>query len=113
MQTPANRISLKTRCLLVYLNAYLSNSIRRPTCLKSQRKQVEGHMRVCLEIDAAFESMETASPSEPILSEAAYVIMARKSFGPLESLKSVLEGFSVHKGDRGEFLALLLLARFP
>ena len=75
----------------------------------AERKQVEGHMRVCRKIDASFESMETVSSSEPLLSEAAYVIMARKSFDPLKSFKSVLEGFAVHKGDRGEFLALLLL----
>ena len=75
----------------------------------AERKQVEGHMRVCLKIDAAFGSMETVSSSEPLLSEAAYVVMARKSFDPLKSFKSVLEGFTIHKGDRGEFLALLLL----
>ncbi len=75
----------------------------------AERKQVEGHMRVCLNIDPAFESMETVSPSEPLLSEAAYVIMARESFDALKSFKSILEGFAVHKGDRGEFLALLLL----
>jgi len=75
----------------------------------AERRQVEGHMRVCLKIDAAFESMVTVSSSEPILSEAAYVIMAKESFRPLESFKSVVEGFAVHQGDRGEFLALLLL----
>ena len=75
----------------------------------SERKQVEGHMRICLKIDAALESMETVSSSEPLLSEAAYVIMARESFDPLKAFKSVLEGFAIHKGDRGEFLALLLL----
>ncbi|KAF8324798.1 hypothetical protein F5887DRAFT_1022029 [Amanita rubescens] len=75
----------------------------------AERRQVEGHMRVCLKIDAAFEGMVTVSPSEPLLSEAAYVIMSKESFHPLESFKSVVEGFAVHQGDRGEFLALLLL----
>ena len=75
----------------------------------AERKQVEGHLRVCLKIDAAFQSMETVSSSEPLLSEAAYAIMARKSFDPLKSFKSLLEGFAVHEGDRGGFLALLLL----
>jgi hypothetical protein len=74
-----------------------------------ERKQVEGHMRVCLKIDAAFESMVTVSASEPILSEAAYFIMARPSFNAPVHLKSVLDGFSVHKGERGELVALLLL----
>ena len=72
-------------------------------------KQVEGHLRICLKADATLDSMETVSPSEPLLSEAAYVIMSRKSFKPLEAFKSILEGFAIHQGDRGEFLALLLL----
>ncbi|KAF8319201.1 hypothetical protein F5887DRAFT_378307 [Amanita rubescens] len=75
----------------------------------AERKQVEGHMRVCLNIDDGFQSMTTVSPSEPLLSEAAYVIMSRKSFDVLKCFKTVLDGFAVHKGDRGEFLALLLL----
>ena len=75
----------------------------------NERKQVEGHMRVCLKIDAAFESMITVSASEPLLSEAAYSIMAQASFNVPKAMKSVLEGFSINKGDRGEFLVMLLL----
>jgi hypothetical protein len=75
----------------------------------AERRQVEAHMRVCLKIDAAFESLETLSSSEPLLSEAAYVVMSRKSFDPLKSFKSLLEEFAIHKGDRDEFPALLLL----
>ncbi len=70
---------------------------------------MEGHMRVCLKIDAAFETMTTTSSSEPILSEAAYFVMQRGSLNAPKALKSVMEGFSISKGDRGEFLALLLL----
>ena len=75
----------------------------------AERKQVEGHMRVCLKIDAGFQSMTTVSSSEPLLSEAAYVIMSWDSFDVLKCFTTVLEGFAIHKGDRGEFLALLLL----
>jgi len=84
-----------------YSTNYISQS--------AERKQVEGHMRVCLNIDAGFQSMTTVSSSEPLLSEAAYVIMSRESFDVLKCFKTILEGFAVHKGDRGEFLALLLL----
>jgi hypothetical protein len=70
---------------------------------------VEGHMRVCLKIDAAFETMTMTSSSEPILSEAAYFVMQKQSFNVPRALKSVMEGFSISKGDRGEFLVLLLL----
>src|SRR5258708_20741204 len=76
---------------------------------EKEREQVEGHMRVCLKIDAAFETMTTTSASEPILSEAAYFVMQRGSLNAPKALKSVMEGFSISKGDRGEFLALLLL----
>ena len=76
---------------------------------EKERKQVEGHMRVCLKIDAAFETMSTTSSSEPILSEAAYFIMQKQSFNAPKALKLVMEGFSISKGDRGEFLVLLLL----
>ena len=60
----------------------------------NERKQVEGHMRVCLKIDAAFENMITVSASEPLLSEAAYSMMAQTSFNVQKAMKSVLEGFS-------------------
>lgn len=68
-------------------------------------------MRVCLKIDAAFESMITVSASEPLLSEAAYSIMAQPLFNVPKAMKSVLEGFSINKGDRGEFLVILIIAR--
>ena len=79
------------------------------TSRQQERKQVEGHMRICLKVDAHFETITTTSSSEPILSEAAYFIMQRGSFNAAKELKSVMEGFSISKGDRGEFLILLLL----
>jgi len=81
------------------------------TCISraAERKQVEAHMRVCLGIDSVFDSMETVSSSEPLLSEAAYAIMARESFDPVKAFKSIQEGFAIHTGDRDELLALLLL----
>ncbi|KAH7921876.1 hypothetical protein BV22DRAFT_1131921 [Leucogyrophana mollusca] len=74
-----------------------------------EMKQVEGHMRVCLRVSPRFESMMTVSPSEPLLSEAAYWVMQNKHFDPPRTLQTVLEGFSIHKGDRGELLVMLLL----
>jgi hypothetical protein len=74
----------------------------------NEHKQVEGHMHICLKIDAAFESMVTVSASEPLLSEAAYSVMAQTSFSAPKAMKSVLEGFSINKGNRGKFLIMLL-----
>jgi hypothetical protein len=79
------------------------------TSQKDERNQVEGHLRVCLKIDESFGSMVTVSASEPLLSEGAYFMMQKPSFDAPKVMKSVLEGFSVHKGDRGELLGLLLL----
>src|SRR5277367_2829174 len=76
---------------------------------QNEQKQVEGHLRICLKIDQNFESMVTVSASEPLLSEGAYFIMQSPSFDAPKAMKSVLDGLSVHKGDRGELLALLLL----
>lgn len=55
--------------------------------------------------------METISPSEPLLSEASYFIMTWKSssFDAVEAFKFIHEGFAIHKGDRGEFLTMLLM----
>src|SRR5215470_18976121 len=63
-----------------------------------ERAQVEGHLRVCLKIDAGFESMQTVSPSEPLFSEAAYWIMQDESFDAVRAMKMVLGGFAIHKG---------------
>ncbi|KAF8900481.1 hypothetical protein CPB84DRAFT_1747474 [Gymnopilus junonius] len=53
----------------------------------AERKQVEAHMRICLEIEETFGNIETMSSSEPVLSEAAYAIMKQKSFDPLRRLR--------------------------
>ncbi|KAJ2932244.1 hypothetical protein H1R20_g4869, partial [Candolleomyces eurysporus] len=72
-----------------------------------QQQQVEGHMRMCLKVDAGFESMVTTSPSEPLLSEAAYYTMCHFRMDCPTTLRGILGGFSVHKGDRGEMVVLL------
>src|SRR5438477_5247622 len=74
----------------------------------NERKQVEGHMRVCLKIDSTFESMVTVSASEPLLSEAAYTVMVNPSFNAPKAMKTVMDGFAINKGDRGEFVVMLL-----
>jgi hypothetical protein len=74
-----------------------------------EHKQVEGHMRFCLNVDDGFETMKTVFPSEPLLAEAAARLMKRPDFKAPEALKNIMGGFSIHKGDRGELLALLLL----
>jgi hypothetical protein len=76
---------------------------------KKEMRQIEGHMRVCLKIDASLKSMKSVTASEPLLSEAAFAVMQLPSFRPVKTLEEIFGGFSVNKGDRGEFLALLLV----
>jgi hypothetical protein len=90
-----------------YTTKNLSND-QALACL-SQRLPIERTIFLKRKIDAAFETMTTTSSSEPILSEAAYFVMQKGSLNAPKALKSVMEGFSISKGNRGEFLVLLLL----
>ncbi|KAF8347959.1 hypothetical protein F5887DRAFT_672674 [Amanita rubescens] len=75
----------------------------------SELQLVEGHMRILLQLDAGLESLTTVSVSEPLLSEAAYWMMnPDTTFKAAEALKSCLDGYAIHKGDRGELLVMLL-----
>ncbi|KAH7890673.1 hypothetical protein F5I97DRAFT_1826747 [Phlebopus sp. FC_14] len=71
-----------------------------------ERTQVQAHMRVVLQVDDTLQTMVTASPSEPVLAEAAYWLMS--SFDIPDALEAILGRFSVNKGDRGELLVMLL-----
>ncbi|VDB88491.1 unnamed protein product [Peniophora sp. CBMAI 1063] len=71
-----------------------------------EMKQVEKHMRVCM---GDLTSLATNSPSEPILSEAASMIMNEyPDFSPPFALSLRLEGLYARRGDRGEMAGMLL-----
>jgi hypothetical protein len=75
-----------------------------------EKEQVNSHMRVILKIDNSLETMATTSPSEPILSEAAYHIMSTSgSFNSPQALQIILDGLAVDKGELGELVVALLL----
>ncbi|KIJ58757.1 hypothetical protein HYDPIDRAFT_33872 [Hydnomerulius pinastri MD-312] len=99
-------LSSKLACLATRLPIeFLSTSYASHA---EEMKQVEGHLRLVLRVDENMESMVTVSPSEPVLSEAAYWIMQNPRFNLPGALTEILRGFSVHKGDRGELLVMLL-----
>ncbi|KAM6501286.1 hypothetical protein JOM56_004300 [Amanita muscaria] len=83
------------------------------TTLASQnreRTQVEKHMRVCLVMNTEFETAVTIAPSEPILAEAAYLLMEdREVFDLPRALLDELQRPGLDKGDRGELICLVLL----
>ncbi|THH20899.1 hypothetical protein EW146_g544 [Bondarzewia mesenterica] len=74
-----------------------------------QKKQLKSHLRVAMKIEKDFCSMQSVCPSEPILAEGAWSVMLRKDFDAPKALLSIVNGFAVHQGDRGELVALLLL----
>ena len=71
------------------------------TC--TSQNQVQSHLRVLLKVEDTLETMATASPSEPILSEAAYFLMgSRAPFSPARAMQDILNGFAVDNGELGE-----------
>ncbi|KIL63641.1 hypothetical protein M378DRAFT_57978, partial [Amanita muscaria Koide BX008] len=83
------------------------------TTLESQnreRTQVEKHMRVCLVMNPGSETAVTIAPSEPLLAQAAYLLMRdREAFDLPRELREELQKPGLDKGDRGELICLVLL----
>ena len=73
-----------------------------------ERTLVEKHMRVCLSVDPGFETVVTVAPSEPLLSEASYLLMRSPAFDLPRSLLTELEYPGLNKGDRGELIVMTL-----
>ncbi|KAF5371045.1 hypothetical protein D9757_010297 [Collybiopsis confluens] len=94
-------------CLSARLPIEFMSSI--PT--QAEQDQIGNHMRVCLSVDEGFLRFTSFNPSEPIVAEGAYNLMYdnRLSFNAPRALSNVLHGFSVHQGDRGELVAMLLI----
>ncbi|KAF5366321.1 hypothetical protein D9757_012918 [Collybiopsis confluens] len=94
-------------CLSARLPIEFMSSI--PT--QAEKDQIGKHMRVCLSVDEGFLRFTSFNPSEPIVAEGAYSLMYdnRLSFNAPRALSNVLHGFSVHQGDRGELVAMLLI----
>ncbi|KAF9069518.1 hypothetical protein BDP27DRAFT_1519622 [Rhodocollybia butyracea] len=65
----------------------------------AEQDQVADHMRICMSVDGTeFLQYITISPSEPILSEGAYLFMnnSEKTFNAPKALSRVLREFAVH-----------------
>ncbi|KAF8332101.1 uncharacterized protein EI90DRAFT_3016185 [Cantharellus anzutake] len=72
-----------------------------------ERTQVECHLRMCLQIDEDSGIMASVSPSEPLVAEAAALSMQK--FNSVKAMQDIFNDFSLHHGNRGEPLAMLLL----
>jgi len=73
-----------------------------------EKEQVHWHMRVVLKVDHSLETMVTVSPSEPVLSEAAYFVMTTQRFSPPQVLQVILNEFPVNKDKLGGLIVALL-----
>ncbi|EPQ56924.1 hypothetical protein GLOTRDRAFT_137401 [Gloeophyllum trabeum ATCC 11539] len=74
-----------------------------------EREQVECHMRICLAATPGFQTMVTVASSEPLLAEAAAIQLGRRVY--FEQMARNLDAWGVHRGDRGELAAMLLLMK--
>ncbi|EPQ51580.1 hypothetical protein GLOTRDRAFT_140973 [Gloeophyllum trabeum ATCC 11539] len=82
---------------------------KNPREREVESEQVERHMRICLAATPGFQSMVTVAPSEPLLAEAAGQELKDRSEAQLMS--EHLDVWGVHRGDRGELAAMLLLMK--
>jgi len=71
---------------------------------RNQMTQVERHMRVCLGVKEGLDSAVTVAASEPILTEAAAIVMQQPGFQSCRSLRNILQWPGMNKGDRGELI---------
>jgi len=79
---------------------------------KAEKDAVENHLRICMMVNEDRESFVTMSPSEPIVSEAAALIMEENpNFVMVDGLKAVLGGFGLDQADRGELVAMALFTQ--
>ncbi|THH17802.1 hypothetical protein EUX98_g9055 [Antrodiella citrinella] len=91
----------------------MSSGVLPDSTKEEEMNQITNHMRICMSIDDSFHKITSLNPSEPIVSDAAYFLMNRQNlkapFNAPKVLLAVLDGVAVHRGDRGELVALLAL----
>ena len=74
------------------------------TEVEREQEQIAKHMRVCMSIGGGYETIRGSTPSEPILSEAASLVMRDKSFKLADALADVLNHHNINPGDRAELI---------
>ena len=81
------------------------------TSTQAERDQVAHHLRICLSAGEGYRKLQTLCPSEPIVSEGAYLVMTNEQvsfYAPL-ALSSVLSDLPVVRDDHGKLVGLLAL----
>ncbi|KAF8271312.1 hypothetical protein EI94DRAFT_1720892 [Lactarius quietus] len=89
-----------------------SGSTRNYDMSEKAQFQISNHMRVCLSIPKDLASVRALAASEPILSEAASLIMrTSSSFSLPDALLNVLDAYAISHGERGELLVSAFFTR--
>jgi len=102
-------LKLKLGCLAQRIPIEFLSAVYASQVSDVEREQVHSHMHVVLKVNHSFETMATTSPSELLLSEAAYFIMTTQAqFNATQASQTILNGFAVNKGELGELVVALL-----
>ncbi|KAF8326793.1 uncharacterized protein EI90DRAFT_3069045 [Cantharellus anzutake] len=104
--TPDEQFAVMSHRLVLDFNTSIYFGQRRMFAVRNQMNQVERHMRVCLGVKEGFESVVTVAASEPILTEAAAIILCtlRDKVRSCQMLRDILQWPGMSKGDRGELI---------
>src|SRR6266702_5515163 len=79
---------------------------------KKAQVQIERHMRICIGTPDERAPVRSIAASEPILSEAASLVMrGNYNFNLPDALLNVLDAYVISHGDRGELLVAAFFTR--
>jgi hypothetical protein len=89
-----------------------SGSTRNSDMADKVQHQISNHLRVCMAIPEDLVTVRSVAASEPILSEAASLIMRDDpNFNLPNALLNVLDSYAISPGDRGELLVAAFFTR--
>ncbi|KAH9081566.1 hypothetical protein EDB83DRAFT_2214337 [Lactarius deliciosus] len=93
--------------------AYItSGSTKKYDMASKVQLQISNFMRVCVAVPEDLVALHGVAASEPILSEAASLIMRDDSrFNLPNALLNVLDSYTISDGDQGELLVAVFFAR--
>ncbi|KAH9979127.1 hypothetical protein BJV74DRAFT_798332, partial [Russula compacta] len=80
-----------------------------PDSRAATRKQVERHMRLCIDATSEFEKLVTIAGSEPLSAEAASGAMRASPIHPVVHLANHSNLYCIDRGRRGELVAALII----
>jgi hypothetical protein len=102
--TEAQKYALLSQRLALDVNSTIYVPLT-PDEAEKEHHQITNHMRIAVSIGDGIETLRGVASSEPLLSEAAFLVMSNRSaFKLAEVLATVLRGFSINIGDRAELL---------